>query len=106
MKINYSFVEKCTSTDVQHSNADIRSGQIWLDGHRLRKKRAVLVLDVTGEKIVCQGLPSSKITSIRREQFNRGANGLFYAGNLPDMCIKHIMAQAQKVDNSDTANLN
>jgi len=48
----------------------------------------MLVQETSGDKIVCQSLVTGKISSIRREQFNRGSTGFFYATSIHDISEK------------------
>jgi hypothetical protein len=61
---------------------DILPGQIWRDGHLNHSNRLLLVLDSKSNRIVCQNLQTGIIRSVRREQFNRGRTGFFFAANL------------------------
>ena len=86
---NNIVVKDVPSATLQYATVTIRSGQIWRDGHPRSNNRLMLVLDPSGEKVVCQSLVTGKFSSIRREQFNRGRTGFIYASNLKDICGKY-----------------
>jgi len=87
--INNTVAKNVPSTTPQSQAVTIQSGQIWRDGHSRSNNRLLLVLDTSGEKVVCQSLVTGKIRSARREQFNRGSTGFIYASNLKDICGKY-----------------
>ena len=85
---NNIVVKDVPSATPQSQAVTIRSGQIWRDGHPKSNNRLMLVQDTSGDKIVCQSLVTGKISSIRREEFNRGKTGFFYATSIHDISEK------------------
>jgi hypothetical protein len=62
------------------SPTSVSAGQLWLDRHPGRNKRVILVLNTGKKCVVCQSISTGKITSVRKEQFNRGRSGFVYGG--------------------------
>jgi hypothetical protein len=82
--INNCNIKVNSLSATQPKVTDILPGQIWRDGHCNHPNRLLLVLD-SQYYIVCQNLQTGIIRSVRREQFNRGKTGFFFAANLSDI---------------------
>ena len=96
---NPNVITVTTTTVTTKTIPIIRPGQIWRDGKRSTPDRLLLVLDVGQDKVVCQSLQSGTIRKVRKEQFNRGTTGFYYAAELHDACKKfntYIKQKASK----------
>ena len=63
----------------------LQAGQIWKDNHRKENKHLLLVLHKGTRSAVCQNIGTGQITSVRCEQFNRGARGYSYVTRFTDL---------------------